>query len=30
MLLESDITATYRTIFEADFPLMNRFYESIS
>ena len=28
MLQEADITSTYRTIFELDFPLMNRFYES--
>jgi len=27
MLLESEITSTYRTIFGADFPLMNKFYE---
>lgn len=30
MLLESDITAAYRTIFDAEFPLMNRFYENVS
>lgn len=29
MLQEADITSAYRTIFRRDFPLMNRFYESI-
>jgi FkbM family methyltransferase len=29
MLQEDDITGTYRTIFGSEFPLMNRFYESI-
>ncbi len=28
MLLETDVTDTYRNIFGLDFPLMNRFYES--
>jgi FkbM family methyltransferase len=27
MLLETDITSTYRAIFDADFPVMNKFYE---
>lgn len=29
MLQETDLTNTYRTIFGREFPLMNRFYESI-
>jgi FkbM family methyltransferase len=30
MLQESDITTAYRTIFGLEFPLMNRFYESVA
>ena len=29
MLLESDITSAYKTIFDENFPLMNRFYETL-
>jgi FkbM family methyltransferase len=29
MLLEADITEAYRTIFDEEFPLMNRFYETL-
>ncbi len=30
MLQETDITSTYSTIFGLEFPLMNRFYESVA
>src|SRR5262245_24266376 len=30
MLQESDITGAYKTIFGLEFPLMNRFYESVA
>jgi FkbM family methyltransferase len=30
MLQEEDITGSYRTIFGAEFPLLNKFYESIN